>query len=178
MQVQLTSDHGLSQLNLGYVTRIPDTKGRKDYRGQGLELRTDQWGAVRAAQGLAITTYARNLAAKHTKDISEAIGILRGAHSQHKSFAELAIDHKADERSIDETAQTQLLNQNHEISGEDHPADIAQSAMNKAKAQMTAPDPKTGASWPIKGNKAEDVKCCVKVHHECSVKVHQIMTCF
>jgi type VI secretion system secreted protein VgrG len=123
VQVQLTSDHGLSQLNLGYVTRIPDVAGRKDYRGQGVELRTDHWGAIRAAQGLAITTYARNLASNHTKDLSEAIGILKGVHSQHKSFAELAIDHKADERALDETAQAELKAQNEEIAGTDGQGD-------------------------------------------------------
>lgn len=36
IQVQLTSDHGLSQLNLGHITRIPDPAGRKDYRAKVL----------------------------------------------------------------------------------------------------------------------------------------------
>jgi type VI secretion system secreted protein VgrG len=118
VQVQLTSDHQLSQLNLGYITRIPDTAGRKDYRGQGFELRTDGHAAIRAAKGMMLSTYTRASGSSHIKDLSEIIGVLKSAQSQHKSFAELAIEHKADERAIDTTAQKDLLKQNHDISGE------------------------------------------------------------
>ncbi|TDR27810.1 DUF2345 domain-containing protein, partial [Hydromonas duriensis] len=150
VQVQLTSDHQLSQLNLGYITRIPDVKGRADYRGQGFELRSDGWGAIRSAKGMMLSTYTRATGTSHVKDMSEIVGVLKTAHNQHHSFAELAIDHKADERSIDDTAQAELLNQNHDISGEAHPKDKANAAIAKAQA-MTAPDPKTGATWKVKG---------------------------
>jgi type VI secretion system secreted protein VgrG len=123
VQVQLTSDHQLSQLNLGYITRIPDVAGRKDYRGQGVELRTDGWATVRSGKGLLVTTYARANGASHIKDMTETIGLLRGAHSQHKSFNQLAIDHKADERTIDETAQTELQTQNEEVAGHEGKGD-------------------------------------------------------
>ncbi|ENV35532.1 type VI secretion system Vgr family protein [Acinetobacter gerneri] len=58
VQVHLRSDHQASELNLGYITRIPDPKGRKDFRGEGFELRTDGHGVVRSSKGLFLTTYA------------------------------------------------------------------------------------------------------------------------
>ncbi|TDR27058.1 DUF2345 domain-containing protein, partial [Hydromonas duriensis] len=117
VQVQLTSDHQLSQLNLGYITRIPDVKGRADYRGQGFELRSDGWGAIRSAKGMMLSTYTRATGTSHVKDMSEAVGILRNAHNQHKSFAELAIDHKADERTLNDTAHVQIQSQNEQVAG-------------------------------------------------------------
>ncbi|MCK4140394.1 type VI secretion system tip protein VgrG [Ralstonia pseudosolanacearum] len=59
IQTQLSSDHLTSQINLGHITRIPDRSGRKDKRGEGLEVRTDGHAALRAAMGLLVTTYAR-----------------------------------------------------------------------------------------------------------------------
>lgn len=60
IQAQLASDHHFSQLNLGYLTRVEHRIGRKDFRGEGFELRTDGWGAVRAARGIYIGTDARS----------------------------------------------------------------------------------------------------------------------
>lgn len=108
IQVQLTSDHQLSQLNLGYVTRVPDVSGRADYRGQGFELRTDGHGVIRAAMGMMLSTYTRATGAAHIKDASEIIGTLKGAVSAQKSHNELSIDHKADDRTMDETAHEDL----------------------------------------------------------------------
>ena len=117
IQVQLGSSTALSQLNLGFVTRIPDTGGRADYRGQGFELRTDGYGAIRADKGLYITSYGRANARAHIKDMNDTVGLLKGARSQHKSNAQLAIDHKADERAIDETVQSQLKAMNEDVAG-------------------------------------------------------------
>ena len=50
IQAQLKSDHQCSQLSLGHITRIEDTSGRKDARGEGWELRTDGPGASRAPE--------------------------------------------------------------------------------------------------------------------------------
>ena len=117
IQTQLGSDHMSSQLNLGYLTRIPSPSGRQDYRGQGFEVRADAWGAIRAAKGMMLSTHSRADGTSYIKDLSEIIGQLKGAHSQHKTFAELAIDHKADERTLDQTAQTALKAQNEQIAG-------------------------------------------------------------
>ena len=44
LQAQLSSDHGTSQLSLGFLRRLLGNEGLKDARGQGFELRTDFWG--------------------------------------------------------------------------------------------------------------------------------------
>ena len=123
IQTQLGSDQMSSQLNLGYLTRIPSPSGRQDYRGQGFEVRTDAWGAIRAAKGMMLSTHSRADGASHIKDLSEILSALKGAHSQHKTFAQLAIDHKADERTLDQTAQTALNAQNEQIAGSQSDAD-------------------------------------------------------
>lgn len=57
IQAVLASDHQHSQLNLGYLTRVTGTEGRRDFRGEGYELRTDGWGSLRAAKGLLVTAW-------------------------------------------------------------------------------------------------------------------------
>ncbi|EPF71086.1 type VI secretion system Vgr family protein [Acinetobacter rudis] len=118
VQVHLKSDHQASELNLGYITRIPDSKGRKDFRGEGFELRTDGHGVVRSAQGLILTSYEKNKADSYVKHLEETIKQLQGAVEQHKSQIQIAIDQKADEREIEDTAQQELNTQFEQIEGE------------------------------------------------------------
>ena len=125
IQVQLASDHQDSALNLGHVTRVVGTSGRADFRGRGVELRTDGHGVIRAQSGLLLTTYARLNAARHVMDGSETLGLLKGAQAQHRMFAQLAMDHKADERSLDETVQAQLKQQNEEVAGSGDLAELS-----------------------------------------------------
>ncbi|MFJ4290144.1 type VI secretion system Vgr family protein [Cupriavidus sp. NPDC089707] len=52
IQTQIGSDHQATMLSLGYIVRVPDHEGRREKRGEGVELRTDGWGAVRGGAGL------------------------------------------------------------------------------------------------------------------------------
>lgn len=79
IQAQLSSDHLLSQLNLGHITRIPDAAGRKDKRGEGAELRTDGTLALRSAKGTLLSTEARPDAQGHALDMGETIQRLKQA---------------------------------------------------------------------------------------------------
>jgi type VI secretion system secreted protein VgrG len=90
IQAQLKSDHQCSQLSLGHITRIEDTSGRKDTRGEGWELRTDGHGVARAAKGLLITTEARQAARGTIKDMGETSRRLLTACEQHRLLAEIA----------------------------------------------------------------------------------------
>lgn len=90
IQVQLRSDHQASQLSLGYITRIDGNDGRKDPRGQGLELRTDGHGAVRAQQGLLITTEARPDAEGHITDMAETLARMAQGRDLHDSLSQAA----------------------------------------------------------------------------------------
>ena len=124
VQMHLKSDHQASELNLGYITRIPDSKGRSDFRGEGFELRTDGHGVIRSAKGMILTTYARNQAESYAKNIKETSAQLKQAVEQHKMQAQTAINQKADERSLEATAQTDLVNQEKEVSGNAEQAEL------------------------------------------------------
>jgi type VI secretion system secreted protein VgrG len=97
IQAQLKSDHQCSQLSLGHITRIEDTGGRKDARGEGWELRTDGHGVARAAQGMLITTEARPNAASHIKDMGETCHRLTAAAEQHRLLGDVALKNGAQE---------------------------------------------------------------------------------
>jgi type VI secretion system secreted protein VgrG len=122
IQTQLSSDHGLSQLNLGYITRVNHIEGRKDFRGEGFELRTDNWGSVRAAKGMYIGTDTRSGAERHHKDISEAVGNIQGAVNQHEETAKLAEVHKAQDHEADVSVTSRSLHhQSDQIRGSGKP---------------------------------------------------------
>lgn len=90
IQTQISSDHLNSQLSLGAIVRVPDTRGREDVRGEGFELRSDGPGVLRTGQGLLITSDARSAAVAHTKDIGEAIARLTNANQLQSSLAKMA----------------------------------------------------------------------------------------
>ncbi|MGH8783500.1 MAG: type VI secretion system Vgr family protein [Cupriavidus necator] len=58
-QAQIGSDYKASELALGHIVDIPGNAGRTDKRGEGFELRTDAWGALRASLGMLVSTYPR-----------------------------------------------------------------------------------------------------------------------
>ncbi|WP_312967044.1 type VI secretion system Vgr family protein [Acinetobacter gerneri] len=104
VQVHLRSDHQASELNLGYITRIPDPKGRKDFRGEGFELRTDGHGVIRSNKGLLITSQGRGNASGFVKELNEAALVLDTAYQQHLNLAQSATEHKNQDR--DDQAET------------------------------------------------------------------------
>jgi len=118
IQAQLKSDHQHSQLSLGHITRIEDNAGRTDARGEGFELRTDGHGAVRARDGMVLTTHGRERARAHVKDIDETVHDLTRSRDQHETLASLAEHHNAQTAGEDQTAVSEALRaQNAEIGG-------------------------------------------------------------
>ncbi|MFZ3285666.1 MAG: type VI secretion system tip protein VgrG, partial [Telluria sp.] len=117
IQAQLRSDHQHSQLSLGHISRIEDTNGRKDERGEGWELATDAWGVARAGQGMLLTTEARPNAASHIKSMDETIQRLAAAHDQHKAQAAVALDHDAQESGQQLDVADVVKTQNDAIKG-------------------------------------------------------------
>ncbi len=55
LRTKLGSDHAKSQLQLGFLVH-PRSGGVGTPRGEGFDLRTEAWGAVRAQKGLLVTT--------------------------------------------------------------------------------------------------------------------------
>ncbi|MDP9990617.1 type VI secretion system secreted protein VgrG [Variovorax boronicumulans] len=113
IQAQLKSDHLSSSLSLGHIGRIEDTAGRKDDRGQGVELRTDGHGAVRAAMGLLVTTEARPNAQAHITDMGETIVRLTQARDLHEGMSEIAQQANA-HKSGDQDAVTKVLKEHND----------------------------------------------------------------
>jgi type VI secretion system secreted protein VgrG len=56
ISAQLASDHGASELNLGYLTEPRRQNGARA-RGEGAELRTDEAIALRAARGILLSAW-------------------------------------------------------------------------------------------------------------------------
>lgn len=90
IQAQLRSDYLASQLSLGHINRIDDNAGRKGARGQGFELRSDGIGAVRAQQGLLISTEGRPNARAHITDMEETLARMAQGQALHDSLSEAA----------------------------------------------------------------------------------------
>lgn len=102
IQTQISSDHLSSQLSLGAIVRVPDTRGRDGVRGEGFELRSDGPGVLRAARGLFITSDGRPKAASHVKDIGETINRLNNGDQLQMSLAKMAIRHLAQGEARDQ----------------------------------------------------------------------------
>ena len=95
ISTQLQNSHGASQLNLGNLSH-PKDKETSDGRGEGFELRTDQWGAVRAGQGLLLSTYKQDQASGTHLDAKEAKQQLESSLNNSKALSEVAKNQQTD----------------------------------------------------------------------------------
>ncbi|MBD0442809.1 type VI secretion system Vgr family protein [Acinetobacter nosocomialis] len=95
ISAQLQSSHAASQLNLGNLSH-PKDKAESDGRGEGFELRTDQWGAVRAGSGLLISTHKQDQAQGVHLDAAEAKQQIEGGLSNAKALSEIAKNQQTD----------------------------------------------------------------------------------
>lgn len=96
ISTQLQSSHGTSQLNLGKLSH-PKDKAESEDRGEGFELRTDQWGALRAGQGLLVTTHKQDNAKGEHLDAEVAKKQLEGSQTNSKALSDIAKNQKTDE---------------------------------------------------------------------------------
>jgi len=96
ISAQLQSSHAASQLNLGKLSH-PKDKAESEDRGEGFELRTDQWGAVRAGQGLLLSTQKQDQAQGEHLDAQPAKQQLEGNQSNAKALSEVAKNQQTDE---------------------------------------------------------------------------------
>ncbi len=96
ISAQLQSSHAASQLNLGKLSH-PKDKAESEDRGEGFELRTDQWGAVRAGEGLLVSTYKQDQAQGEHLDAQPAKQQLEGNQNNAKALSEVAKNQQTDE---------------------------------------------------------------------------------
>ncbi|QHI20042.1 type VI secretion system Vgr family protein [Acinetobacter haemolyticus] len=96
ISAQLQSSHAASQLNLGKLSH-PKAQAESEDRGEGFELRTDQWGAIRAGEGLLITTHAQEQAQGEHLEAQTAKQQLEGNQNNAKALSEVAKNQQTDE---------------------------------------------------------------------------------
>ncbi|WP_412101795.1 DUF2345 domain-containing protein [Paraburkholderia sp. XV] len=95
--IKLSTDHsGKTQLNLGFLV---DSKKQK--RGEGVELRTSGYNALRGGSGLYLSAYDRPGASGQQLDMQETVAELERALVLARSLADLASASKADPADTD-----------------------------------------------------------------------------
>ncbi|TKI02647.1 type VI secretion system Vgr family protein [Martelella alba] len=75
--IKLATEFGKTQLNMGHLVN-----GQREKRGAGFELRTDEFGAVRAGKGLFLTADAQAKAQGPALEMAPAIKAINQANSQ------------------------------------------------------------------------------------------------
>ncbi|OCG23046.1 hypothetical protein A9G22_06375 [Gilliamella sp. App2-1] len=99
--IKLATEYGKTQLNLGHLV-----DNKKQPRGEGFELRTDEWGAIAANRGLYLTTQTQPKAQGKQLDMQAAIAQLENALSIAKALQNAAT--QSDAHSADTDSQAQL----------------------------------------------------------------------
>ncbi|WP_414440771.1 type VI secretion system Vgr family protein [Burkholderia sp. 22PA0106] len=93
-RMRLASSSANSLLHLGYlIDQNGNTRG--GYLGSGFDLRTDDYGAVRAAQGLYLTTHPK-AANSQPLDVRESQQQLVNAESLIESLSQVSETHQAE----------------------------------------------------------------------------------
>nr|WP_180204622.1 type VI secretion system Vgr family protein [Pseudomonas sp. SbOxS1]NYU04613.1 type VI secretion system tip protein VgrG [Pseudomonas sp. SbOxS1] len=103
--VKLSTEYGgKSQLNLGHLV-----DAKKEKRGEGFELRTDDWGSIRAGKGVFISADEQPKAQAQVLEMSPALDRLQQAGEQ---LQKLSVDAQAAHADpADVSAQLNLLRQ-------------------------------------------------------------------
>lgn len=109
INAQLASDHGTTELNLGFLTELR-TGGKAEPRGEGAELRTDEAIALHAARGILLSAWKLlggtdskgNLLAR-----GDFLGLLRDCGELCGSLGSYAAEHNG--VALDATEQDGLL---------------------------------------------------------------------
>lgn len=92
-RIQLKSTAAMSELNLGHLIHQADNY-RGSFRGTGVELRTDAYGAIRGGRGVLMTTWPHLSTADPAGDISAGIALLNQADNLANSLSQAAGTHQ------------------------------------------------------------------------------------
>lgn len=93
-RMQMATSHAATQLNIGHLRHQADNY-LGSFRGQGVELRTDAYGAVRATRGMLVSSYAPAGAAQPAGDASALQALLARQIALAKRFDTTAATHGA-----------------------------------------------------------------------------------
>ena len=94
-RVQLFSTSANSQLHLGYlINQTGNSRG--EYLGSGFDLKSDAYGAVRAGQGLYVSTYPTTGGASQPLDARNASSQLVSSESLIEALSQASETHQAE----------------------------------------------------------------------------------
>jgi uncharacterized protein (DUF2345 family) len=99
ISAQLQSSHAATQLNLGNLSHPKETE-QSSGRGEGFELRTDAWGAVRAGKGMLISTYAQEQAIADHLEAAQAQSLLSQGYDSMNVLSEIAVKQQTDALNV------------------------------------------------------------------------------
>lgn len=95
LRIQLGTTLEQTQLNLGHLVHQQDNY-RGSFRGEGIELRTDRYGAIRGEAGILITTYrdAQSQRPVPTGENAAGIALIRQARDLTRKLRDGATKHQ------------------------------------------------------------------------------------
>ena len=102
--IKLATEYGKTQLNSGYLV---DCKGQR--RGKGTELRTDEWGTLRAGKGLFVAADAQAKAQGDALDMDAALKEIDRLNQQLQQLEMAAEQAQALKADVD--SQIQMFEQ-------------------------------------------------------------------
>ena len=94
-RIQLKTTQSGTELNLGHLVHTADNY-RGSFRGNGIELRTDAWGSLRAGSGWLVTSYGVSHSASQRQtagDVPAGYGLLNTANTLGATLSKLADSH-------------------------------------------------------------------------------------
>ncbi|WP_425476730.1 DUF2345 domain-containing protein [Xanthomonas massiliensis] len=92
LRLQLATTQAATQLNLGHLVHQADNY-RGSFRGEGFELRTDAWGAVRGESGLWLTAYGHADTAPAGEAVQQ-VALLTQLQQLGQTFSQAAATHQ------------------------------------------------------------------------------------
>ncbi|HEV7816622.1 MAG TPA: DUF2345 domain-containing protein, partial [Janthinobacterium sp.] len=105
ISAQLASDHGRSELNLGWLTQ-PRNKGAGQARGEGAELCTDAQLALRAGRGMLLSAWKRLHGDSRQLDRADYLALMEDCVELFRSLGQYAAEHQA--LPLDDQAQGEM----------------------------------------------------------------------
>jgi len=105
INAQLASDHGRTELNLGWLTQ-PRTQGRGTPRGEGAELTTDAQLAMRAGRGILLSAWSRLEGGGKQLDRADYLALMEDCLELFRSLGQFAAQNQA--LPVDDKPQGEL----------------------------------------------------------------------
>jgi type VI secretion system secreted protein VgrG len=106
ISAQLSSEHGHSELNLGWLTQ-PRSNGKGEARGEGAELRSDQAVSIRGGQGVLISAASQEQAGGKQLARTELVTLVEALQVVQQQLSELSVSHHANDS--DDAELNQLI---------------------------------------------------------------------